>query len=133
MRLRRALVIAELGVSLVLLIGVGLLGRSFVKLASVPLGFSPDNLLTLRFNLTGSRYAKADTQLQFYDDVLELVERLPGVTHAAVATDLPLVGEHAWSASRLQVAGRTPLPLARQPMIGVGFVSRDFFARSAFR
>jgi putative ABC transport system permease protein len=118
-RLRRALVIAELGVSLVLLIGVGLLGRSFVKLASVPLGFSPDNLLTLRFNLTGSRYAKVDTQLQFYDDVLERVRRLPGVTHAAVATDLPLVGEHAWSASRLQ--------LARQPMIGVGFVSRDFF------
>jgi hypothetical protein len=58
MRLRRGLIVAELSVSLVLLIGVGLLGRSFVKLSSVPLGFATGNLLTLRFNLTGSPVRK---------------------------------------------------------------------------
>ncbi len=126
-RLRRALVIAELGLSLMLLIGVGLLGRSFVKLANVPLGFVPEKLLTLRFNLTGSRYAKAENQLQFYDDVLERIRRLPAVAHAAVATDLPLTGDHAYRGSTFEPAGRPPLPLAQQPMTAVAFVSRDFF------
>jgi putative ABC transport system permease protein len=126
-RLRRALVIGELGVSLVLLIGVGLLGRSFMKLAGVPLGFAPDHILTLRFNLTGSRYAKAENQVQFYDDVLARVRQLGSVERAAVATDLPLAGEHAYQGSGFQVAGRTPLPLAQRPMTAVSFVSRDFF------
>jgi predicted permease len=81
----------------------------------------------LRFNLTGSRYTKAAAQLQFYDDVIGRVRHIPGVAQAAVSTDLPLVGEHAWSGSKIQVAERTPLPLAERPMIAVGSVSREFF------
>lgn len=126
-RLRRALVIAELSVSLMLLIGVGLLGRSFAKLASVPLGFASGNLLTLRFNLTGSRYAKAESQVQFYDDVLARIRQLPGVEGAAVSTDLPLAGEQPYQGAQFQVAGRTPVPRAERPTTGVSIVSRDFF------
>src|SRR5882762_130563 len=86
-RLRQFLVVAELGVSLVLLIGAGLLARSFIRLAKTGLGFPAENLLTLRVNLAGSRYAKADAQARFYDDLLGRVQRLPALKRAAVSTD----------------------------------------------
>jgi putative ABC transport system permease protein len=127
-RLRKGLVVAELGVSLVLLIGAGLLARSFLKLAHTDLGFDSDRLLTLRVNLTGPRYAKAEGQMQFYDDVLERVKQLPMVRAASVATDLPLSGEErSWSSGALQVQGRAPLPLAQRPNTNVTVVGREFF------
>ena len=61
-RLRHALVVVELGVSLVLLIAAGLLAKSFLNLARINLGFPPANLLTLRVNLTGPEYATATSQ-----------------------------------------------------------------------
>jgi predicted permease len=124
---RHLLVVAELAVTLVLLIGAGLLGRSFMKLAHVELGFSPDNLLTLQFNLTGSRYATAESQARFYDDVLDRVKQLPQVRHAAVSTDLPLTGEGPVRGANFQVTGRAPLPIAQQPQAQISVVSRDFF------
>jgi putative ABC transport system permease protein len=121
------LVVAELGISLVLLIGAGLLGRSFIKLAHVDLGFSTENILTLRFNLTDSRYATAESQVRFYDEVLDRVKQLPQVRLAAVSTDLPLSGERAYGGAKFQVTGRVPLPIAQQPQAGITVVSRDFF------
>ncbi|MGI9071859.1 MAG: ADOP family duplicated permease [Bryobacteraceae bacterium] len=126
-RLRHLLMITELAVSLILLIGAGLLGRSFLKLAHVELGFSPANLLTLRFNLTGSRYATAEGQARFYDDVLDSVKQLPQVRLAAVSTDLPLTGERPYSGASFQVTGRAPLSIAQQPQAAISVVSRDFF------
>jgi len=126
-RLRQGLVVAELGVSLVLLIGAGLLARSFLKLAHTDLGFDPARLLTLRVNLVGPRYAKAEGQMQFYDDVLERVRQDPRVIAAAVSTDLPLSGEQPFSTGRFQVEGRAPLPLAQMPQANTTLVSRDFF------
>ncbi len=126
-RLRHLLVVAELGVSLVLLIGAGLLARSFLKLAHVDLGFSTENMLTLRFNLTGSRYATAESQVRFYDDVLDRVKHLPQVRFVAVSTDLPLANERPYSGAKFHVTGRVPLPIAQQPQAGITVVSRDFF------
>jgi putative ABC transport system permease protein len=126
-RVRRLLVVAELGVTLVLLIAAGLLARSFVKFSRVELGFSPRNLLTLRFNLTGSRYATAESQVHFYDEVLERVKQLPQVRLAAVSTDLPLTGEGPHSGANFQVTGRAPLPLAQQPQADIAVVSHTFF------
>src|SRR5260221_454448 len=75
-RLRQLLVVAELGMSLVLLIGAGLLARSFVTLAHTDLGFPAENLLTMRVNLAGSRYVTAEGQERFYDDVLTRLKQL---------------------------------------------------------
>jgi len=135
-RLRRLLVVAELGVSLVLLIGAGLLARSFLKLASADLGFPAPNLLTMRVNLVGpengggpaaSLYATAESQLRFYDDVLERVKALPMVLDAAVSTDVPLSPEGFYQEGNFRVAGRTPVARAQRPHSDVSMVSRDLF------
>ncbi|MGH9722580.1 MAG: ABC transporter permease [Bryobacteraceae bacterium] len=126
-RVRRLLVVAELSVSLVLLIGAGLLARSFLKLAATDLGFPSNDLLTLRVNLEGGEYATGESQARFYDDMLERVRPLPMVRAAAVSTDLPLSGEHPYSGMGFQVMGRTPLPPSQRPQANATVVSRDFF------
>ena len=127
MRLRQLLVVAELGVSLVLLIGAGLLARSFAKLVQTDLGFPAENLLTMRVNLVGSRYVTAEDQARFYDDVLARLKQPPMVRSAAVSTGVPLSGEVAYEEGAFQVAGRPPLPRAQRPHADVTIVSRDFF------
>lgn len=126
-RLRQVLVVAELAVSLVLLIGAGLLARSFLKLAHTNLGFDPAPLLTLRVNLVGDRYAKSQGQVQFYDNVLERVRRSPMVKAATVTTDLPLSGERPFTGGGIQVEGRAPVPIAQTPIVSTTVVNRDFF------
>jgi predicted permease len=126
-RLRQFLVVAELGVSLVLLIGAGLLARSFLKLSRSDLGFPPQNLLTMRVNLTGARYQTAARQTEFYQNVLDRVRRLPGVRQAAFATDLPLSGEAAFSEMAFTVVGRPPVPIAQRPSADITAVSPGFF------
>jgi putative ABC transport system permease protein len=125
--MRRLLVVLELGMSLVLLIGAALLTRSFVKLANVDLGFRSENLLTLRFNLTGQRYATGPAQTNYYQNVLERIERLPNVHAAAVATDMPLSGEQPYQEMRFQIEGRPPTPLSQRPTAYDSSVSRSFF------
>lgn len=125
-RLRQLLVVAELGVSLVLLIGAGLLFRSFVKLANTDLGFPPENLLTMRVNLVGSRYANAEGQQGFYREVLERIRQLPMVRQAAVSKEIPL--EDSWlQVTVFQITGRPPVPSAQMPRAGTATVSPDFF------
>jgi putative ABC transport system permease protein len=127
-RFRQVLVVGELAVSLVLMIGAGLLARTFVKLAETDLGFRAENLLTLRVNLTGSTYfTTAENQVRFYDEVLERVKRLPMVRQAATSVEIPLEG---WSISHevhVQVVGRPAVPALARPSVHVSVVSRDFF------
>jgi putative ABC transport system permease protein len=126
-RLRYALLVMELGMSLVLLIGAGLLGKSFLKLSRVPLGFPSENLLTLRFNLTGSRYATAQSQVGYYKEILDRIKQLPQIKQAAVSMHLPLSGEGEWQPTLFQVTGRPPLPMAQQPGANNNVVSQSFF------
>ena len=125
-RLRQLLVVAELGVSLVLLIGAGLLVRSFVKLAHTDLGFPAENLLTMRVNLAGLRYTQAAGQKAFYEEVLQRIKQLPVVRRATVSTEIPL-GESWSSIWVFQIAGRPPVPRAQMPRAGTTVVHRDFF------
>jgi putative ABC transport system permease protein len=125
--LRRVLVVGELAVSLVLLVGGGLLARSFLKLANVPLGFPPDHLVTMRVNLTSKRYATGAGQMDFYDQVLARIRRLPMVRSAAIATDLPLSGDRPYSGMTFQVEGRPPVPMAQRPEAGGAVVTPEFF------
>ena len=121
-RIRRVLVAAEVAVSLVLLIGAGLLGRSFLNLARVPLGFSSDHLLTFQVNPIGT----PASQSQYYVDALARIQRLPMVRSAAFSTHLP-VTNWRWISNRIQVVGRPPLPLAEQPQIDFGVASVEYF------
>ncbi|HEV2206397.1 MAG TPA: ABC transporter permease [Candidatus Acidoferrales bacterium] len=89
-RLRGALAVAEVSLALVLLIGAGLLIKSFYRLLEVNPGFTPEHVLTMDLSLTDTRYPTRQQQSEFFSEVLRRVESLPGVRSAAVADSLPL-------------------------------------------
>ncbi len=107
-RIRSLLVISEVALSLVLLIGAGLLIKSFARLQSVDPGFRVDNVLTMSLSLPKSRYTNADQLAGFYNQVLQRVESLPGVESAGMVTSLPLTG---WNIGQpFTIDGRTLSP-----------------------
>lgn len=89
-RLRGALVVTEIALSLVLLIGAGLLIRTFSYLVSVAPGFDPNNVLTFQVALRGERYDTTQEAAAFYRDALDRIRVVPGVENAAVINRLPL-------------------------------------------
>ncbi|MFZ0964974.1 MAG: ABC transporter permease [Terriglobia bacterium] len=91
-RLRHALIVAELALSLVLLNGAGLLVRSFLRLQEVDGGFRPDHVLTMGISLPAEKYSKPEQVRAFYRDVLDRVSKLPGVQAAGAVDLLPLSG-----------------------------------------
>jgi predicted permease len=91
-RVRRALIVSEIALSLILLAGAGLLIKSFVRLQQVDPGFRPDNVLTMRVSLPQQRYQKPEQVAAFYRDVLSRVRQLPGVDAAGAISNLPLSG-----------------------------------------
>jgi putative ABC transport system permease protein len=94
--LRRTLVIAELALSVMLLVAAGLLIRSFGRIQSVRPGFDASNVLTFELTLTGRKYADGTTVLHAYRELWERLARAPGVTAAGGVTALPLSGMMAW-------------------------------------
>jgi putative ABC transport system permease protein len=89
-RFRRTLVAAEIALSVVLVIGAGLMVRSFWQLQQIELGLNPENVLTLRLSLPAAEYPEAENITAFYSQLLERVEALPGVRSAGAAAILPL-------------------------------------------
>ncbi len=90
--LRNGLVVAEMALALVLLVGAGLLIKSFWRLQNVQPGFNPDNLLTMRIELPESRYRQIPEQTQYRRALLEEVGSLPGA-RAALVSETPMSGE----------------------------------------
>ncbi|HXV86501.1 MAG TPA: ABC transporter permease [Gemmatimonadales bacterium] len=91
-RINRGLVMAELAVSLVLLVGSGLLIRSFIRLTSVELGYDTREVLAARVRLTPARYAGREAQLSFFQRLTEQLAGHPAVAHASLSRTLPLTG-----------------------------------------
>src|SRR5262245_16341503 len=114
-RLRGALVIAEVALALVLLVGGGLMIRSFAHLQNVPLGFAPDHVLTMRLALPTAKYGQGAPRVNFFDQLLQRLRAVPGVIDASAVTELPLAGGGSW-AEEVTLEGRdaapsgTPLP-----------------------
>jgi predicted permease len=94
-RLRSVLVVAEIALSLVLLVGAGLLIRSFIRVQQVEPGFAAHGVLSMRFSVVGTGYAGERSAL-FYQQLLESVRNLPGVEGAGEVSILPLGGGISW-------------------------------------
>ena len=127
-RLRSALVIAEVAISMVLLISSGLLIRAMWKVQATDPGFRTENILTMRTALPIPKYEKVKPREQFYTKVLTEVRRLPGVTDAAYVSALPMV----WR------GGIWPVVLGGQPKIraegntaSLRYVTPGFFSTMA--
>ena len=127
-RWRGALIVAEVSLSLMLLVGAGLLIRSLSELMRVDPGFRPGHLVTTRLHLPigggGGRYDEGAARARFYGSLLERVAEAPEVEAAGAVTELPLSGQH--SDTLFTIEGRPSPPDARR---GANFrvVSRDYF------
>jgi putative ABC transport system permease protein len=115
-RTRSVLVVSEVALSLVLLIGAGLMIRSLWKLRSVNPGFDSQNVLTMTLALPEAKYKEAYQQAGFYKQVLERVRVLPGVESAGAISSLPLTGG---STQPFSIEGQPVLPMADQPEVAV--------------
>ncbi len=124
-RLRSTLVVAEVAIAVIVLASCGLLVRSFVKLATIPLGFNPKNVLTLRLNLGGAKYSTEAKQAAFLADIVEHTKALPGVETAAVGSGLPLIGTRG--AGGVSFQDRPAPPLGGRPTIPFCDISPGYF------
>src|SRR6266478_5262688 len=107
-RLRGILVVSELTLSLMLLIGAGLLVRSFVRLQNVPPGFSTEGVLTMQVAANDPKYKDEKVLSNFHREIGKRVANLPGVKAEGVVSVLPLTGSVGWGG--INVEGYTPPP-----------------------
>ncbi|MGC2639899.1 MAG: FtsX-like permease family protein, partial [Acidobacteriaceae bacterium] len=111
--------------SLLLLIGAGLLVRSFTRLLETDPGFAPDHLLTMEVSLPTQKYAKPQQQIDFFQELLRRVDALPGVKSAAISAALPLETRRV---TPLLPEGQPEVPLMQRPFIDIEAVSPRWFA-----
>jgi predicted permease len=136
-RLRRGLVILEVGVAMVLVVGAGLMGRSFLALQAADVGFRPDQLLAVQFTIDAERHAGPPAQgpappgagspyALYYQQVIEKVRTLPGVLSAAAVKDPPFRGNGERNSFNLP--GRPVGPGNDPPTATTIHVSEGYFA-----
>ncbi len=92
-RIGSALMVSEIALSFMLLVGAGLLIKSFIHLREVNPGFNPSNMLTMRLSLPAGKYQQGEPRLQVFRQVVERISSLPGVTSAGAVSQLPLRGD----------------------------------------
>ena len=124
-RLRSVLVVAEVAISLVLLIGAGLLINSFLRLRNVDPGFRTDNLLTMKIVVPESKYTEFEPWSAFYTDVIQRVQSLPGVRSAAVITNLPLYRQG--NTNSIRIEGTPEPPPGQAPVVATRVISPGYF------
>ena len=122
--LRRTLVVAEVALALTLLVGAGLLIRSFARLQGVNPGFDPDNLVTFSVSLPRAKYTAPEARAAFYATLLQRLQTLPGVDAVGATSNMPFGGN--WSTGSFNVEGYQspegqPGPWGDQRLVTPGF------------
>jgi putative ABC transport system permease protein len=110
---RSLLVVAEVAVALVLLVGAGLMIRSFSRLLDVNPGFSTENVLTMQISLPATKYSEPQQRRAFFRNLMDEIGRLPGVESVGAVTNLPLSG--SLSSGSFNIEGRPSPPGAASP------------------
>lgn len=122
--LRNLLVVSEVAVALLLLVGAGLMTRSFFRLQQVDPGFDATNVVSMNIALPTSKYRQQQVNI-FYDQLIERVKNLPGVKAVAGIDPLPLSNNNV--SSRFVVEGAPLVALADRPNAGIRVVTPDYF------
>jgi putative ABC transport system permease protein len=128
-RARRALVVAEVALSVMLLAGAGLLIRSFDRLMHVDPGFRSENSISFALSLPDAKYGKSEQQIAFFSALLGRIRDLSGVESAGAGFGMPLTS-FGFSFS-FEVKGRAPLPPSDQPVAEVRIATPDYFKAMA--
>ncbi len=123
-RLRHALIVAEVALSVVLLAGAGLLFRSFMRLQAVDAGFTPQQVLTARLSPAGPQFQNDDDLIRFYEQVLERTRAIPGVQSAGAINTLPL---SPGPTTGFRIEGRPVVSIDKWPHTNFRNVSPDYF------
>lgn len=123
--MRNLLILTEVALSLVLLIGAGLLARSFFRLQSVSPGFNIKNLLVMRLSLPKGQYSKPEIVNAFCEQLSNKIENLPAVQAASLTSALPLGGANV--RVNFTISGRPPVDLSDQPITQYRIIGPDYF------
>ncbi len=134
-RLRHGLVVAEVAIGVVLLIGAGLLIKSFAKLQSVDAGFKADNILSMSLMLPLSKYPDNQKQITFFEQSLERINNLPGVVATGAIQDLPLkqnsAGEVNSMKMKFTIEGQAPVSSDEAYETAFRIITPDYFRTMA--
>jgi putative ABC transport system permease protein len=123
-QMKNVLVVSQIALSLLLLIGAGLLLRSFLRLLRVDPGFDAQNVLTMNVSLPTVKYAKPGQQTEFFDEILRRVSVLPGVRSAAISATLPLTVKRI---TPVLPEGQPDVPLSERPFLDIEAISPMWF------
>ena len=126
LRMRGLLVVTETALGVMVVIGAGLLLRSFLLIEQVPLGFEPQNVLTFRVIPRGERYSQLSQRATFYRQAVERIEALPGVQSAAGVSFIPLT--FARGSKGFTIDGRAPSSAGQIPMANYDVVTPGYFS-----
>jgi putative ABC transport system permease protein len=125
-RMRSGLVMAEIALSLMLLVGAGLLIRSFLRLQAVNPGFNSNNVLTMQLDLNGPNYKKAAPVIAFHDQLLERIKSLPGVEYASTRSFVPIASDASFAYLMFHIEGRQE-DASEKTVAFYNAVSPDYF------
>lgn len=124
-RIRAALIVSQVALSLLLLAGAGLLIKSFFNLQNTELGYHPERVMTFSLALPRVKYPEAELQIRTFERVLERLATVPGIETIGAVNPLPL--SNSVRASSMTVSGAAPVPPGQHPAAGHLIVTGDYF------
>jgi putative ABC transport system permease protein len=124
-RLRSILVVSEVALSLVLLVGAGLMVRSFVAIQRADLGIKPENVLAMQISLPRDSYEDKDKRRDFYQQLLGRVGAMPGVMNAGVVSIVPFSSSN--NSNTFQVVGQAPFTKGEEPYVEIRVSTPGYF------
>ena len=119
-----AMVVVEVALALVLLVGAGLMIRSFMKMYALDLGVDTRNLVTMRIGLPDTRYKTPEGRQSFHERLLARLNSMPGVESAALASNIPLGGAET---RRFEIEGAAPIEFDKRPRLARLIVTPEYF------
>jgi putative ABC transport system permease protein len=131
-RLRNGLVVTEIALAVVLLIGAGLLVRSFVSLINVDPGFAVDRIASLQVFIW-NRYDTPDKRIAYVNETLQRIEEMPGVEAVGITTGLPILESSATTSYPISIDGQPPRPEGQEPVAQINTVTSGYFKAIGMR
>ncbi len=124
--LRNGLVVAQLAIATILVISAGVLTRSFIEILRADLGVKPESVVTMNLELPKDKYPDEQRRRDFFQQLIQRLEALPGVTGAGAVNVLPMIGSHNWT--YFHIVGQPAFEKGKEPPVEVRVATPGYFA-----